>query len=67
VTTQGSVAIIRISGSDAVSVASRVFWPGGKFRFGWKPESHRVYYGTVVDGSGAVVDEAVMLPMLAPR
>ncbi|KAI8468364.1 MAG: P-loop containing nucleoside triphosphate hydrolase protein [Monoraphidium minutum] len=67
VTNQGSVAIIRISGPDAAHIAARVFWPGGRFKFGWAPESHRVYYGTVVDGGGGVIDEAVLVPMLAPR
>ncbi|GBF90356.1 tRNA modification GTPase-like protein, partial [Raphidocelis subcapitata] len=67
VTTQGSVAVIRISGAAAPEIASRVFWPGGHFKFGWRPESHRVYYGSVVDSGGAVIDEAVLVPMLAPR
>lgn len=58
---------MRISGADAVAIAARVFWPGGRFRFGWKPRSHQVYYGGVVDGDGALIDEAVMIPMLAPR
>jgi hypothetical protein len=61
------VAIIRISGADATRIAAAVFWPGGRFKFGWKPESHRVYYGTIVDGNGDVIDEAVLVPMLAPR
>ena len=30
----------------------------------WEPESHRVYYGTVVDARGAVVDEASALGCL---
>ena len=34
---------------------------------GWVPESHRAEYGYVVDGAGAVVDEVLLLPMLAPR
>jgi tRNA modification GTPase len=55
--TQGSVAIIRVSGSDAVQVAARMFRPGGKFRFDWRPESHRVYYGKAVDGDEVVIDE----------
>lgn len=58
---------MRVSGAEAAAIASRIFWPGGRFRFGWRPESHRVYYGTVVDGGGGVVDEAVLVPMLAPR
>ena len=40
-----------------LQVASRVFRPGSKFRFGWQPESHRVYYGSAVDGDERVIDE----------
>jgi hypothetical protein len=56
-TTQGSVAIIRVSGSDATQVAARLFRPGGKFQFNWQPESHRVYYGKAVDADEAFIDE----------
>ncbi|GIL54000.1 hypothetical protein Vafri_9551 [Volvox africanus] len=63
----GSVAIIRVSGTEAVSIASRVFRPGGRFRFGWQPESHRVYYGTAVDGDERLLDEVLLIVMLSPR
>ncbi|GLI68378.1 hypothetical protein VaNZ11_012702 [Volvox africanus] len=63
----GSVAIIRVSGTEAVSIASRVFRPGGRFRFGWQPKSHRVYYGTAVDGDEHLLDEVLLIVMLSPR
>ncbi|GIL86170.1 hypothetical protein Vretifemale_14570 [Volvox reticuliferus] len=63
----GSVAIIRVSGTEAVSIAARVFRPGGRFRFGWQPQSHRVYYGTAVDGDERLLDEVLLLVMLSPR
>lgn len=53
----GSVAVIRISGSAAVEVAANVFRPGGRFKFDWRPRSHRVHYGTVVDDEENVLDE----------
>ncbi len=61
----GSIAIIRMSGSGAMDVLRRVFRPAGAAAGGngvqqrapWEPKSHRVYYGTAVDGSGANVDE----------
>ncbi|GAX77543.1 hypothetical protein CEUSTIGMA_g4987.t1 [Chlamydomonas eustigma] len=64
---QGSVAIIRLSGSEAVQMAARVFRPGGKFKFNWGPESHRVYYGTAVDGEENALDEVLLISMLSPR
>eukprot|EP00882_Tetradesmus_deserticola_P010207 GHRQ01010784.1.p1 GENE.GHRQ01010784.1~~GHRQ01010784.1.p1 ORF type:complete len:382 (+),score=102.43 GHRQ01010784.1:62-1207(+) len=63
----GAVDIIRVSGSEAVQVAQRVFWPQGRFRFSWRPQSQRIYFGTAVDGEGRVVDEVLLLAMLTPR
>ena len=65
----GAVAIIRLSGTDAIAIASRVFRTGrgGRFKFGWRPESHRVYYGTAVDGDGVIIDEVLFISMLSPR
>lgn len=39
----------------------------GKFRFQWKPQSQRIYYGTAVDGDGQVIDEVLLLAMLKPK
>lgn len=58
----GAVGIVRISGPAAVDVAATVFRPG-KMRkrnsntVPWKPRSHLVEYGVVVDSEGKVVDE----------
>ncbi|MEW5313204.1 MAG: hypothetical protein WDW38_004790 [Sanguina aurantia] len=64
---QGSVSIIRLSGPEAAWIAGKVFRYGGKFRFDWTPESHRVYHGTAVDGKEAVLDEVLLICMRAPR
>lgn len=45
-------------------VASRVFRPGGKFRFAWQPESHRVYYGSAVDGDEHIIDEVMSTSLM---
>ncbi|PNH05163.1 tRNA modification GTPase MnmE [Tetrabaena socialis] len=60
----GAVSIIRLSGSDAVEVASRVFRPGGRARPGWRPATHRVYYGTAVDGEEQMLDEELDAALL---
>ncbi|OGP58924.1 MAG: tRNA uridine-5-carboxymethylaminomethyl(34) synthesis GTPase MnmE [Deltaproteobacteria bacterium RBG_13_49_15] len=61
----GGIGIIRISGSQAVFIASAVFQPSkaaGPFR------SHRIYHGHVVNPeSGRVLDEVFFLFMRAPR
>jgi len=54
----GGVAIVRLSGSRAVEVVRRIFRPGRSGAHAWSVESHRAVYGSVVDGDGAIVDEA---------
>ena len=61
---QGSVGIVRLSGSDAVGIARRLFHAPGHQHW----ESHRILYGHVRQPqTQAVVDEALLLLMLAPR
>jgi tRNA modification GTPase len=61
---QGSVGIVRLSGAEAVAIARRLFHaPGCQV---W--ESHRILYGHIRDPqTQQVVDEALLLIMLAPR
>jgi tRNA modification GTPase len=61
---QGSVGIVRISGVEAVAIARQLFQAPG--RQPW--ESHRILYGYVRHPTTQqVVDEALLLIMLAPR
>jgi len=61
---QGSVGIVRLSGSDAVAIARRVFQAPGTQAW----ESHRILYGYVRHpATDQVIDEALLLIMLAPR
>ncbi len=61
---QGSVGIVRVSGAEAVAIARRLFRVAGRQMW----ESHRILYGHVCDPVTAeVVDEALLLLMLAPR
>ena len=39
----------------------------GKFKFQWRPQSQRIYYGNAVDGDGQVIDEVLLLAMLRPK
>lgn len=61
---QGSVGIVRVSGSEAVAIARTLFHaPGSQV---W--ESHRILYGYVRHPqSQQLVDEALLLMMKAPR
>jgi len=61
---QGSVGIVRLSGATALAIARILFHAPG--RQSW--ESHRILYGTVREPqTGQLVDEALLLLMLAPR
>ena len=57
----GGIAVIRISGPEALSVLKGAFSHRGKY------ESHRMYYGFVLDENGAKLDEAMAVYMKAPR
>ncbi|MFN6236870.1 tRNA uridine-5-carboxymethylaminomethyl(34) synthesis GTPase MnmE [Microcystis sp.] len=61
---QGSIGIVRLSGSEAVAIARRLFHT--RNRQPW--ESHRLLYGYIRHPhSQAIIDEALLLLMLAPR
>jgi tRNA modification GTPase len=59
-----SVGIVRLSGPSAVEIAARVFKPMRKKKKKgfcvWKPTSHVVDYGVVLDHQGNVVDEVCL-------
>ncbi|OPF15709.1 tRNA uridine-5-carboxymethylaminomethyl(34) synthesis GTPase MnmE [Microcystis aeruginosa KW] len=61
---QGSIGIVRLSGSQAVAIASRLFHTPNRQKW----ESHRLLYGYIRHPhSQAIIDEALLLLMLAPR
>uniref|UniRef100_A0ACD5YS31 Uncharacterized protein n=1 Tax=Avena sativa TaxID=4498 RepID=A0ACD5YS31_AVESA len=62
-----AVGIVRLSGTDAVAIVGRVFRPARKEPEPWKPRSHFVEYGFALNGDGSVIDEVLVVPMLAPR
>ena len=61
---QGSVGIVRVSGSQAMAIAQNLFHAPG--RQVW--ESHRILYGYIRHPqTQQIVDEALLLIMKAPR
>ncbi len=61
---QGSVGIVRVSGTEAIHIAQTLFHAPG--RQAW--ESHRILYGYIRHPqTRQVVDEALLLIMKAPR
>jgi len=63
---EGGVAIVRLSGPDAESIAAEIFTRSGE-RNG-RLRSHTLHYGTIRDPkSGAVLDEVLLALMRKPR
>jgi tRNA modification GTPase len=68
---EGGIGIVRLSGPDSKAILQRVFLPAGKPPK--RPhdsafESHRFYYGHVVDQDAMIlVDEVLAVLMCAPR
>ena len=61
---QGSVGIVRMSGSEAMKIAKTLFYAPGKQVW----ETHRILYGYIYHPqTGQLVDEALLLIMKAPR
>ncbi len=62
---RGGVAIIRISGADAFSVAEKVFSPANKAAFAKRSQA-RAYYGSFRDRDG-VFDDGLCVVFNSPR
>ncbi len=61
---QGSVGIVRLSGSEAMVIARALFHPPGQQHW----ETHRILYGYIRHPqTKQLVDEALLLIMQAPR
>ncbi|MBN8562317.1 MAG: tRNA uridine-5-carboxymethylaminomethyl(34) synthesis GTPase MnmE [Leptolyngbya sp. UWPOB_LEPTO1] len=61
---QGSVGIVRLSGSESVAIAKKLFHAPGQQAW----ESHRILYGLIRHPeTDRLIDEALLLLMLAPR
>ncbi|MGQ9492980.1 MAG: tRNA uridine-5-carboxymethylaminomethyl(34) synthesis GTPase MnmE [Anaerolineae bacterium] len=68
---EGGIGIVRMSGSEARAILCKVFLPAvkdGQSPCTFEPQSHRLYYGHVIDpDTGIVVDEVLAVLMRAPR
>lgn len=59
---EGGVAIIRISGNNALDIASKVF-SGNVYTY----QTHTMHYGHIVNSQGERVDNVLLVPMLGKR
>lgn len=64
---EGGLAIIRISGPSALSIADRCFTPGGRSALlPSRAPSHTIHFGHIVK-QGQILDEVLLSVMRAPR
>jgi tRNA modification GTPase len=64
---EGGLAVVRISGAEALAVADKIFLPGGKNSL--KPSAaptHTIHYGKIVR-HGETLDEVLLSVLRAPR
>jgi tRNA modification GTPase len=64
-TGNGGIGIVRISGSEAVDIADRLFVGVGGKRLS-EQKSHTLHYGRIVS-DGKTIDEVIVSLMLAPK
>lgn len=59
----GGIAVIRISGDDAIKIADSIF-RGADLE---NAPTHTVHYGHIIDENGGVIDEVLLTVMRAPK
>lgn len=62
----GAIALLRISGSTALDVATKISHLASKTPLNQVP-THTIHYGWVIDGTGAHIDQVMFMVMHAPR
>src|SRR5689334_21358935 len=63
----GAIAVIRISGPDAFTIAGKVFYTaGGKKKNFTTVKSHTLHFGTLRDGD-VIVDEVLLSVFKSPH
>ncbi len=62
----GGISIIRISGVDAIKIASQIFKPSSSVSLCDVP-THTIHHGRIVSDSGKTIDEVLVSVMKAPR
>ncbi len=64
---QGGIGIVRMSGLGAIAIASKIFKSSPREKTVAGAKTFSLIYGHVVDGSGKVLDEAIVSVMRGPR
>ena len=62
----GGIGIIRVSGKEAISIVNKIFKAANKKSL-MEVESHTITYGHIINQSGKVLDEVLVMLMKAPK
>ena len=62
----GGIGIIRVSGSEAISIVDKIFRAANKKSL-FDVDSHTINYGHIVNKDGKVLDEVLVMLMKGPR
>ncbi len=60
------IGIIRISGTESISIVEKIFYPTKKQKKLTEQKSYTIHYGTIVE-DGEVLDEVIVLLMRGPH
>ena len=63
----GAIAVIRVSGPDALEITSKVFKPKNTQLSFTEADSHTVHFGEIIDESGDVLDEVLVSVFKNPK
>jgi len=63
----GGIAVIRVSGSEAISVASRIFKPKKSSFSVLNQEANTISFGSVVDSNNETIDDVLVSVFRAPH
>ena len=63
----GGIAVIRISGKDAVLITERVYKPVRKERLLTDQKPYTLSYGNIIDEKGMIIDEVMVARFVAPH
>lgn len=62
----GAIALLRLSGSQAVAIADQMAQLSSKQKLSERP-SHTIHHGTIIAHDGSTIDEVLFLLMRAPK
>ncbi len=57
----GAISVVRMSGGDSIDIAKKIFVPIVEF------ETHKLYYGHIVEHNSRIIDEVMIAAMRSPR